>query len=135
MTHNTCETYNLSKDFGLTCFIPTYAHVLENLSTICISGNLTFHKRTIHVEVDYHFIWEVVISKQISIPFIKSSHQLADIFLKAYPLAWFLIIRNKLSMTNIYSPALVGVLGFLLYLALSYWRVFILYLIGLSYLR
>jgi hypothetical protein len=41
-----------------------------------------FHARTKHIEVDYHFVRERVVRKQLDIQFISSKDQLTDGFTK-----------------------------------------------------
>ena len=55
----------------------------DNKAAISISGNLVQHDRTKHIEIDIHFIKEKLEKKIISLPFVRSKDQLADIFTKA----------------------------------------------------
>ena len=55
----------------------------DNKATINISGNPVRHDRTKHVEIDSHFIKEKLEKKIISLPFVRSKDQLADILTKA----------------------------------------------------
>ena len=48
-----------------------------------ISENSVQHDRTKHVEIDRHFIKEKLENKIISLPFVRSKDQLADILTKA----------------------------------------------------
>ena len=57
----------------------------DNNSTITLSKNHVFHKRTKHIDRRFHFIRELVNNKEICLEFCKSEDQLADIFTK--PLA------------------------------------------------
>lgn len=43
------------------------------------SENLVQHDMTKHVEIDKHFIKDNLEAKVISLPFVRSKHQLADI--------------------------------------------------------
>ena len=51
----------------------------DNKSGREIAENLVQHDRTKHVEVDRHFIKEKFEKKIVSIPFVNSEEQLADI--------------------------------------------------------
>ncbi|KAL3622056.1 hypothetical protein CASFOL_034252 [Castilleja foliolosa] len=55
----------------------------DNKSAICISENPVQHDRTKHIEVDRHFIKEKLEKNIISLPYVRSEEQLADILTKA----------------------------------------------------
>ena len=55
----------------------------DNKAGISISENPVQHDRTKHVEIDRHFIKEKLEKKVISLPFVKSKDQLANILTKA----------------------------------------------------
>jgi len=45
------------------------------MGAIALASNPIYHARTKHVEVDYHFIWEKVIHKEITINYIFTHNQ------------------------------------------------------------
>ena len=55
----------------------------DNKEAISISENPVQHDQTKHVEIDRHFIKEKLEKKIISLPFVRSKDQLADILTKA----------------------------------------------------
>ncbi|XP_078169133.1 uncharacterized protein LOC144563490 [Carex rostrata] len=60
------------------------------------------HDRTKHIEVDRHFIKEKLDSKIISMPFVRSHEQLADMLTKAISSKAFDEYLFELGMTDIY---------------------------------
>jgi hypothetical protein len=54
----------------------------DNISALALASNPVFHARTKHIEVDYHFVREKVLNRDILIKFISTSDQVADIFTK-----------------------------------------------------
>ena len=75
----------------------------DNQETIFISRNLTFHDRTKHIEIDYHFIRDKVSMKVISTPRVSSSNQLVDIFTKSIIGVSYACLGSKLGMFDLYS--------------------------------
>ena len=55
----------------------------DNKAAISISGNPVQHDQTKYVEIDRHFIKEKLEKQIISLPFVRSKDQLADILTKA----------------------------------------------------
>jgi hypothetical protein len=54
----------------------------DNLDATYFSANPMFHSRIKHIEVDCHFVRERVAQKQLTIHFISTKDQLADVFTK-----------------------------------------------------
>lgn len=80
----------------------TLPHVVwcDNLSAIALASNPIFHARTKHVEVDYHFVREKVITKQILVQHVGTLDQIADIFTKPLSVARFQYLKSKLLVVN-----------------------------------
>ena len=74
----------LLRDFGL--FLP-HPPLLwcDNVSALAIATNPVFHARTKHIEVDYHFVCEKVLRRDVMLKFISTPDQLADLFTKSLP--------------------------------------------------
>ena len=87
-----------------------FTHLLRNLhvcsappTLLCDNKRATFlsqnpvaHKRANHVDIDYHFVHELVLSKRLITQFVPSHLQLADIFTKSLPRPLFQFFRSKL---------------------------------------
>ncbi|KAJ4767896.1 Gag/pol [Rhynchospora pubera] len=50
----------------------------DNIGATYLASNQMFHARTKHVEIDFHFIRERVVNKQLMVKFIPSKDQIAD---------------------------------------------------------
>ncbi|GKE66703.1 retrovirus-related pol polyprotein from transposon TNT 1-94 [Tanacetum coccineum] len=70
---------------------------------IAISYNPVQHSRTKHIAVCYHFIKENVEKGTIELYFVKTDHQLADLFNKAIPVDRFNYLVRRLDMRSL-SP-------------------------------
>lgn len=68
----------------------------DNLGAMALASNPVYHARTKHIEVDFHFIREKVLNKDISLSFISTYDQPADIFTKGLTSNRFLFLRDKL---------------------------------------
>lgn len=93
----------LIRDLGLVSEEPM-RHYCDNKAAINIAHNLVQHDRTKHIEVDRHFIKEKINEGAISIPFMSSLNQLADLLTKGIPSKMFIQIICKLVMIDIYAP-------------------------------
>ena len=52
----------------------------DNTSTINLSKNPIQHSKSKHIEIRYHFIWDLVEHKVVCLEFIHTDNQKADIF-------------------------------------------------------
>ena len=83
------------KDFGVFLSLPPMLWC-DNVSALALASNPIFHARTKHIEVDYHYIREKVLSKELKVHFISTLDQIADIFTKAISSPCFLDLAHKL---------------------------------------
>ena len=77
----------------------------DNKAAISISHNLVHHDCTKHVEVKIHFIKEKIEEGTITVTYVPTSEQAADILTKALFKPAFEKLVNKLGLYNLYSPA------------------------------
>jgi histone deacetylase 1/2 len=73
----------------------------DNLGATYLSANSVFHARAKHIEIDFHFVRERVMNKQLEICFISSKDQVADGFTKQLPVRNFIEFRYNLNLTKL----------------------------------
>jgi hypothetical protein len=57
----------------------------DNLGATYLPANPVFHARAKHIEIDFHFVRERVLKKQLQVRLVLSKDQIADGFTKALP--------------------------------------------------
>ena len=77
----------------------------DNKAAIDISHNPVHHDRTKHVEVDRHFIKEKIEEGVISMTYVPTSQQTADLLTKGLVKPVFEKLVDKLGMFNVFCPA------------------------------
>ncbi|XP_022041503.1 uncharacterized mitochondrial protein AtMg00810-like [Helianthus annuus] len=70
----------------------------DNISAVYLSGNPVQHQRTKHIELDIHFVRELVKRGQVRVLHVPSRFQIADIFTKGLPRILFDDFRSSLSI-------------------------------------
>lgn len=55
----------------------------DNQSAIDLAKNDTFHQRTKHIDIRHHFIRECIADKKVTMTYVPTEHQEADILTKA----------------------------------------------------
>ena len=73
----------------------------ENQSAIRLVKNPEYHKRTKHIDIQYHFIREKFEHGEIDISYVSTNHQLADIMTRALPRDKFESFRAHLPMASL----------------------------------
>ncbi|GJT11347.1 uncharacterized mitochondrial protein-like protein [Tanacetum coccineum] len=65
----------------------------DNMGATYLSANPIFHARMKHVEVDFHFVREKVAQGRLSVQFISTHDQIADVFTKPLPTDRFRVLE------------------------------------------
>jgi histone deacetylase 1/2 len=73
----------------------------DNLGATYLSANPVFHARAKHIEIDFHFVRERVLRRQLEIRFISSKDQVADGFTKPLPSRAFEDFKHNLNLTKL----------------------------------
>ena len=76
----------------------------DNVSALALASNPVFHARTKLIEVDYHFVCEKVVNRDIIVKFISTLDQVADIFTKGLSSSRFVYLKSKLMVVQPPSP-------------------------------
>ncbi|OIT03526.1 retrovirus-related pol polyprotein from transposon tnt 1-94, partial [Nicotiana attenuata] len=72
----------------------------DNMSTTYICANPAFHSRMKHVEIDFHFVRQLVQSKALEVHHLHAADQVADILTKPLPSSAFLRMYPKLGLVD-----------------------------------
>jgi hypothetical protein len=73
----------------------------DNVSATYIAANPVFHAHTKHIEIDYHFICDLITRGTLRIQFVRTENQTADIFTKGLASSRFCFLRDKLMMQSL----------------------------------
>ena len=82
MAHTACELMwikNLMTELGFQVKKPMVMFC-DNQAATYIASNPMFHERTKHIEVDCHFIHEVVLKGEVVTPYVMSENQLSGVY-------------------------------------------------------
>nr|GEV78798.1 ribonuclease H-like domain-containing protein [Tanacetum cinerariifolium] len=98
----TCWLCNLLRELHTLLSTATLVYC-DNVSAVYLSSNPVQHQRTKHIEIDIHFVRDLVSIGRIRVLHVPSRYQYADIFTKGLPTALFDEFRSSLSIRS--SPA------------------------------
>lgn len=88
---------SLLRELGFLLPVPAIVWC-DNIGAIYLSANPVFHGRAKHVEVDVHFVRDLVKMGRITVRYLSTMDQIADIFTKPLSFARFSTLRNKLTV-------------------------------------
>ena len=72
----------------------------DNQGALALSQNPEFHDRTKHIDIQYHWIREVLESGRVEMHFVGTEDQVADIFTKPLAREKFERFRHELGMRS-----------------------------------
>ncbi|KAF5475573.1 hypothetical protein F2P56_007367 [Juglans regia] len=100
VANTTCEVLwiqSLLRELGIFLQDPPKLWC-DNLGATYLTVNPILHARTKHVELDYHFVRDRVAAKTLTVSFLSSKDQLADILTKPLSTARFQFLRSSLTL-------------------------------------
>ena len=71
----------------------------DNIFAVAIAPNPVFHACTKHVEVDYHFVREIVLRRDLQVKYIATGDQLVDIFTMSLSTSRFVFLKSKIMVS------------------------------------
>ncbi|GJY48354.1 ribonuclease H-like domain-containing protein [Tanacetum coccineum] len=93
----TCWLRNLLRELHTPLSSATLVYC-DNVSAVYLSCNPDQHQRTKHIEIDIHFVRDLVAAGQVRVLHVPSRYQFADIFTKGLLSSLFEEFRSSLSV-------------------------------------
>ncbi|GJZ97987.1 ribonuclease H-like domain-containing protein [Tanacetum coccineum] len=103
----TCWLRNLLRELHTPLATATLVYC-DNVSAVYLSSNPVQHQRTKHIEIDIHFVRDLVATGAIRVLHVPSRYQYADIFTKGLPTSLFDEFRTSLSVRSSPAPTAGG---------------------------
>nr|GEX42585.1 ribonuclease H-like domain-containing protein [Tanacetum cinerariifolium] len=95
----TCWLRNLLRELHTPLSSATLVYY-DNFSVVYLSCNLVQHQRTKHIEIDIHFVRDLVFVGQVRVLHVPFGCQFANIFTKGLPLALFEEFMSSMSVES-----------------------------------
>ncbi|GKB34490.1 ribonuclease H-like domain-containing protein [Tanacetum coccineum] len=106
----TCWLRNLLRELHTPLATATLVYC-DNVSAVYLSSNPVQHQRTKHIEIDIHFVRDLVATGAIRVLHVPSRYQYADIFTKGLPTSLFDEFRTSLSVRSPPAPTVGECIG------------------------
>ncbi|GKE52459.1 ribonuclease H-like domain-containing protein, partial [Tanacetum coccineum] len=100
VANDVAETYwlrNLLRELHTPLSSATLVYY-DNVNAIYISSNPVQHQRTKHIEIDIHFVRDLVAAGQVRVLHVPYRYQYAYIFTKGLPSVLFEEFHSRLSV-------------------------------------
>ena len=94
---------SLLGSLGVFHDIPMHLYC-DSQATLHIAKNPIFHKCTKHIGIDCHFVREKLESGDLTVSYLTTKEQPADIFTKALGKKPFVYLRGKMGMIDPHTP-------------------------------
>jgi len=72
----------------------------DNQGALALAHNREYHAHTKHIDIQYHFIRELVMAEKVYLVFCPSSDMIADIMTKALPCTTHEILTIAMGMVD-----------------------------------
>jgi hypothetical protein len=82
---------------------PTLIHC-DNQSCVKLTENPVFHDRSKHIEIKYHYIWDMVERRVVELQYISTDEQIANILTKPLSRVKYEYFRDKLGVLSNVHP-------------------------------
>ncbi|XP_071686763.1 uncharacterized mitochondrial protein AtMg00810-like [Rutidosis leptorrhynchoides] len=103
----TCWIRNLLRELHCPLTSATLVYC-DNVSSVYLSTNPVQHQQTKHIEIDIHFVHDLVAQGQVRVLHVPSRYQFADIFTKGLPFTLFDEFRSSLCVRRTSAPTAGG---------------------------
>lgn len=88
----------LLKDIGQD--VEKITLLIDNQGAIKLIRNPEFHKRSKHIDIQYHYVREKLQENILDLKYISSKEQAADMFTKPLPRERFNMLKSKINVTT-----------------------------------
>nr|GFA60849.1 ribonuclease H-like domain-containing protein [Tanacetum cinerariifolium] len=105
----TCWIRNLLRELHTPLSSATIVYC-DNVSVVYLSSTPVQHQCTKHIEIEIHFVWDLVATGQVRVLHVPSRFQYADIFTKGLPSALFDEFCDSLGVHCTFAPTARGLL-------------------------